>query len=358
MHCASLGEFEQGRPVLERIRDEHPEALMVLTFYSPSGYEQQANYPHADYIAYLPADGPGRAKAWIAELRPKLVIFVKYEFWAFYLRELFQGQVPVVLIGGVFRADQLFFRWYGGFFLQLLKGFDRLFVQREVDAELLKTHGVDKVTVAGDPRIDRVLEIARGEIDFPLVAAFKQHESVFIGGSTWPPGERILLKDQEQWRTGWKLLLAPHDIGEAHIQQLEAQLQLPYCRYSQQPSEEELQRSRVLIVDTIGMLSRLYHYGDLAYIGGGFGVSIHNILEPAAHGLPVLIGPTHHKFQEAQTLLAEGGAFEINNEEEFRQRFTSLQKTAEMKKARTAVSEYLRANAGATNKIMEGLGKL
>lgn len=355
MHCASLGEFEQGRPVLERIRSTHPTYRIVLTFYSPSGYEQQANYQHADYIAYLPADTPANAREWAEMLQPSLVIFVKYEFWAFHLQALFKKQIPVVLIAGTFRSNQLFFRWYGRFFLQLLRGFAHLFVQTQADHALLSSYGLRAITVAGDPRVDRVLAIAQQDIDFPLIASFKQKDKLFIGGSTWPAGEAILLGDQHRWQGDWKLLLAPHDISASHLQQLEALIELPYCWYSQIEEQEQWQDCRVMILDTIGMLSRVYHYGELAYIGGGFGKSIHNTLEPAAHGLPVLFGPHHQKFQEAIVLKAAGGAFEIREEADFHRYFELLQQKETMEQARSAVHSYLNANRGATELIVEQL---
>jgi 3-deoxy-D-manno-octulosonic-acid transferase len=352
MHCASLGEFEQGRPILELIRKKHPDYHIVLSFYSPSGYEQQANYPHADFVTYLPADSPGNARQWVEELRPNLVIFVKYEFWAFHLKALFAAGIPVFLVAGSFRDKQLFFQWYGGYFLALLRGFQHLYVQNQSDQDLLHRFGITSVTVAGDPRVDRVLAIAQQEIDFPLVAAFKGQERLFVGGSTWPAGEEILLAQQAYWEKDWKLLLAPHDISEAHLKQIEVQLQVPFCRYSQLAATDHLAPFRVMILDTIGMLSRVYHYGDLAYIGGGFGKSIHNTLEPAAHGLPILFGPNHQKFQEALTLKNQGGAFEISNFADFEQQFNAFQNKEVFAQAQKAVRDYLEANQGAAGRIM------
>ena len=352
MHCASLGEFEQGRPILELIREKHTNYQIVLSFYSPSGYEQQADYPHADNVTYLPADSPSNARHWVEVLRPNLVVFVKYEFWAFHLKALFAAGIPVFLIAGSFRDKQLFFQWYGGYFLDLLRGFQHLYVQNQRDQDLLHRFGITSVTVAGDPRVDRVLAIARQEINFPLVAAFKGKERLFIGGSTWPAGEKILLHQQAHWENDWKLLLAPHDISEPHLRNIEALLKVPCCRYSQLTSGDDLEPYRVMILDTIGMLSRVYHYGELAYIGGGFGKSIHNTLEPASHGLPILFGPHHQKFQEALTLKSKGGAFEILNFKYFECYFNDFQDKKVFAQAQKAVRDYLAANQGAAERIV------
>ncbi len=355
MHCASLGEFEQGRPVLELVREKYPDFQIVLSFYSPSGYEQQADYPHADYVAYLPADSPRNAQQWLEILSPTIVVFVKYEFWVYHLKALFAANIPVFLVAGSFRPGQLFFKWYGNYFLGLLQGFQHLFVQNQTDKDLLVGQGISDVTVAGDPRVDRVLSIAQQDIDFPLVAAFKGQERLFIGGSTWPAGEQILLRQQTYWGEGWKLLLAPHDISEAHLKSIEAQLKVPFCRYSQLKDSANLASCRVMILDTIGMLSRVYHYGELAYIGGGFGKSIHNTLEPAAHGLPILFGPNHHKFQEALTLKSQGGAFEIADFQDFERYFNDFQDETVLAKAQQAVGDYLVTNQGAARRIVEAL---
>lgn len=355
MHCASLGEFEQGRPILELIRENYRDYQIVLSFYSPSGYEQQANYPHADFVTYLPPDSPGNARQWQAILRPDLAIFVKYEFWVFHLKALFAAGIPVFLVAGSFRPGQLFFQWYGAYFLALLRGFEHLFVQNQRDEELLERFGIAAVTVAGDPRIDRVLAIAKQEINFPEIATFKGNDRLFIGGSTWPAGEQILLTQQAFWQNGWKLLLAPHDISETHLRNIEALLTVPFCRYSQLATHQDFASCRVMILDTIGMLSRVYHYGDLAYIGGGFGKSIHNTLEPAAHGLPILFGPKHQKFQEALTLKNQGGAFEVLSFVDFERYFIDFQDKNVFNKAQKAVRSYLEANQGAAGRIVRAL---
>ena len=356
MHCASLGEFEQGRPVLEQLRQRYPDLQVVLSFYSPSGYEQRKNYSGADYVCYLPADSPANSQRWLSELQPDLIVFVKYEFWYFHLKAAFQRNIPTYIIAASFRADQIFFRWYGQLFRQLLQSFAHLYVQTAKDADLLSTLDLKQVTVAGDPRVDQVLSIASADYHFPLIAQFAAQHKVFIAGSSWPPGEEILLADQQLWAGDWKLLIAPHDISAGHVQQIIDRLELRWVRYSSAPSPEDLQQARVLILDTIGMLSRVYRYGDLAYIGGGFGRSIHNTLEPAAHGLPVLFGPRHEKFSEAITLLQRGGAFLIESTEEFQQVFAHLSLPENHRQAAAVIQSYLQENQGAASLIAEELG--
>jgi 3-deoxy-D-manno-octulosonic-acid transferase len=358
MHCASLGEFEQGRPVLERIRKHYPSYKIVLTFYSPSGYLQQKNYPHADYICYLPADHPANARFWVDTLDPAVAIFVKYEFWYFHLTALYQGAVPTYLIAASFRSEQLFFQSYGGMFKRLLRQFQHIFVQQQADLILLQQHGIHAVSVAGDPRVDRVFAIARQAVDYPALAAFKGQQQLFVAGSSWPIGEDMLLKNQNQWwTTDWKLLIAPHAIDEKHIEEIIAKIKLPYCRYSQLDDETDLSACRILILDTIGMLSGVYRYGDLAYIGGGFGRSIHNTLEPAAYGLPVIFGPRHEKFPEAVSLLQYGGGFLVESPDQFELIFNNLCIDANRKKAGLAIKQYISANQGASNKILAELAQ-
>lgn len=355
MHCASLGEFEQGRPVLERMRTEWPELKIVLSFYSPSGYEQRKNYPAADYVCYLPPDGPLRARNWIATLRPDLIVFVKYEFWYYHLKAVFRRRIPTYLIAGVFRPKQLFFQWYGATFRRLLASFTHLYVQTSADLEQLQQVGIENATVAGDPRVDQVLTLAETEEQFPMIDTFAEGHQLLIAGSTWPPGEAILLADRERWSGEWKLLIAPHDIAEAHVKQICEACPVPVLRYSSQPSESDLRKARILVLDTIGMLSRVYRCGDLAYIGGGFGRSIHNTLEPAAHGLPVIFGPKHEKFFEAVQLREMGGGFVVRNEADFEQIFTELKSKSSREAASAQVALYLKRNRGAASRIAGAL---
>ena len=358
MHAASLGEFEQGRPVLEQLRKDYPNLKIALSFYSPSGYEQRKNYATADYVCYLPADTARNAQHWISSLRPDLIVFVKYEFWYFHLQAAFSQNIPTYLIAGAFRREQSFFRWYGGMFLELLRQFRHLHVQTIADQNLLKQYGLEAVTVTGDPRVDQVMSIAELEVHYPRIATFGEGVELFIAGSTWPPGETILLSNGQQWRTDWKLLIAPHDISAGHVQQIVDRCPLPPLRYSTEPSAEELRAARILILDTIGMLSRVYRYGSLVYIGGGFGRSIHNTLEPAAYGLPILFGPKHKKFAEAVALSQRGGAFVIENQEDFDQRFEALRNPEARAIASREVAKYLQENRGATERIVADLSKV
>ncbi|MEL6835685.1 MAG: glycosyltransferase N-terminal domain-containing protein [Bacteroidota bacterium] len=358
MHCASLGEFEQGRPVLEQLRKDFPHLKIVLSFYSPSGYELRKNYAAADYICYLPADTSSNAQGWITNLRPDLIVFVKYEFWYFHLQAAFDQRIPTFLIAGAFRPQQLFFRWYGRTFLQLLHRFQHLHVQTLADQQLLQSHGLEQVTVTGDPRVDQVMTIAQETVQYPPIAAFATGAQVFIAGSTWPPGEAILLAQKEWWSSDWKLLIAPHDISESHVQQIIDRCPLPALRYSSEPTESELRGARILVLDTIGMLSRVYRYGRLVYVGGGFGRSIHNTLEPAAYGLPLLFGPKHHKFAEAVALRESGGAFVIENKADFEACFAELRDPSARALASREVVSYLQQNQGATARIIVDLTKV
>lgn len=355
VHCASLGEFEQGRSVIEAIRLRYPNHLLVLTFYSPSGYILRKNYKHADYVCYLPPDSPQNARKWLNSLQPDLAIFVKYEFWAFHLRALFARQIPTVLIAASFRRKQLFFRWYGSWFKALLPSFSHIFVQTQNDQLLLETHGIATVSVAGDPRLDRVLQIAQQTHKIPSVAKFKGNAQLFIAGSTWPIGEEMLLKDITKWEGKWKLLIAPHDVSENHILALTNQLELPYVRYSQLNAQSDLTQKRIFILDTIGMLSQVYSYGNLAYIGGGFGISIHNTLEPTAYNLPVLFGPKHQKFPEALHFAASGGGIALQKPEDFDAAFSTLTQSDNYTIAQKSLTKYFEASAGATERILQSL---
>ncbi|MCB0637722.1 MAG: 3-deoxy-D-manno-octulosonic acid transferase [Lewinella sp.] len=356
MHCASLGEFEQGRPILEALRATRPDLKLVLTFFSPSGYEQRKDYQSADYITYLPPDGPGRARQWLRELEPAAAIFVKYEFWYYHLQALGRADIPTLLIAASFRPGQVFFRWYGGFFRNMLRHFTHLFVQQPIHQELLRSIGIEAVTVAGDPRVDRVATIAEEQVDFPLIDTFRGEALVWIAGSSWPPDDAILLaRAAEHWTEDWKLIIAPHDISDRSVRQLAARLPLPYCRYSQAPDADTLRQSRILILDTMGMLSQIYQYGDAAYIGGGFGAGIHNTLEPAAHGLPVVFGPRYQKFPEAVELIRRGGAQSLRSAGEFHAIWVNWSRPTQRQAASEQVTAYIRDNRGATQRILDGL---
>ena len=356
VHSASLGEFEQGRPLMESIKKEHPDVFILLTFFSPSGYEIRKNYPIADLVVYLPADLKRNARNFIQIVQPKLAIFVKYEFWYNYLQELQSQQVPIWLIAALFRPQQPFFRTGGAWYLKILRGFDHFFVQNQQSADLLQRFGLNQYSIAGDPRVDRVLQIAAEAKHVPLVEAFKQQRQVFMVGSSWEPDEAVLATFWQELAlvNNWKLIIAPHEITESHLSQIEAKFGAQCVRYSKLEAANQLEYP-VLIIDNIGMLSALYRYADLAYIGGGFGSGIHNILEPMAFGLPVIFGPKYQKFTEAVSVLELGGAKTIKSSADLIQAFQTFTDPASKAKASAAVAKYMLQNRGATGKIMARL---
>lgn len=359
IHCASLGEFEQGRPVIEAMRDRFPDVRIVLSFFSPSGYEVRKEYDQVDLVCYLPIDLPGPARRFVTTLRPDLAIFVKYEFWYHHLRCLHEAEVPTLLISAIFRPEQLFFRSYAGWYRQMLFFFEHIFVQDESSARLLEGIGYTQITVAGDSRVDRVLQLSRSAPEYALVARFTADHPVWIAGSTWPADEQLLLPFFAQHLPDhWRIILAPHEIGEAHLQSIEAGAEIPLIRYSRaQTRPEELADARMLLIDNIGMLSSLYQYGRLAYIGGGFGKAIHNLLEPIAFRLPVLFGPRHEKFQEANYLIRHGGGYAVQNAVELRERFEQLQDEEAYQQAAEQAYAYLLEQQGSTEKIIAYLAK-
>jgi 3-deoxy-D-manno-octulosonic-acid transferase len=354
-HCASLGEFEQGRPVIESYKKQFPAHRILVTFFSPSGYEVRKNYAGADYIFYLPADTTRNARRFVALVKPQIVFFVKYEYWFNYLRQLHKAGIPVVGISSIFRPGQRFFRWYGRWQLAALKRFDHFFVQDQQSADLLAKAGIEQVTVSGDTRFDRVAEVALQKKSFPLVEQFAAGHQVFIAGSTWPPDEAMVRLLIAQNIPNLKFIIAPHEVHEARIQRLVESLPRETVRFSQ-ATERNLAVARVLVIDNIGILSHLYQYADVAYIGGGFGVGIHNILEAATFGLPVLFGPNYHKFREAVELIAQGGAFSFGNEQEFLAvAFLLLSDEPRRKAAAQIARQYVKSREGATRLTLGGL---
>lgn len=365
-HCASLGEFEQGRPLMEAFRKQHPGYRILLTFFSPSGYEVRKNYDGADVVCYLPLDTPANAKRFIAIVQPDIAFFVKYEFWYNLLRELEKRNTPHYLVSGIFRASQHFFKGYGGWFRKALKGYTYIFTQEENSLQLLKSIGVSQASVSGDTRFDRVLAIAAQAKEIPIAAAFSgERQTVFIAGSTWPADEELLAKliaKQLSEQPGGikKYIFAPHEIGEAHISALVQLLQkIPgldaghaVVRYSQTNVADAAQAT-VLIIDNIGMLSSLYRYGHIGYIGGGFGAGIHNTLEAAVFGMPLLFGPNYQKFNEAKGLIAAGAAVSISSADELIEKvdlFCRNDKGLEGYMERSKA--FVQANGGATGKIL------
>jgi 3-deoxy-D-manno-octulosonic-acid transferase len=349
-HCASLGEFEQGRPIMEKIKKDQPDLKIVLTFFSPSGYEVRKNYTGADHVIYLPLDTPGNAKKFISIVKPTAAFFVKYEFWFNYLNELKNNAIPAYLVSGIFRPDHYFFKGYGTWFRKQLMAFDHFYLQDDHSARLLNAIGYTNTTVAGDTRFDRVFEVSQNAKKITLVEQFKQQQPVFIAGSTWEPDEAIL-STFDFSATGFKLIIAPHEITEERIQGILARSKKNTIRYSQ-ATEETARKADILVIDNIGMLSSIYQYGTLAYIGGGFGKGIHNILEAAAFGLPVLFGPNHKKFEEAKELVHLRGAFVVNDGKELQSIIQLLTRSPAGLLAEATAKRYIQHHVGATEKIL------
>jgi len=358
-HFASLGEFEQGRPVLEKMRLLYPSQTIVITFFSPSGYEIRKNTPLADHVYYLPLDTTKNATEFINNINPTLAVFTKYEYWYHYFNELNKRQIPLYIISGIFRPKQIFFKWYGGLHRQMLGFVTRFFVQDEQSEALLKTVGVNNVTVSGDTRFDRVWENAQSPKDLAIIEKFKAGKPVFIGGSTWPKDEELIATLIPLY-PDWKFIVAPHEIGEAKIQTL-LKLMPPgkAIRFSQIDDSSALHDCSVLIIDNIGMLSSLYQYGEIAFIGGGFGAGIHNILEAAAFGLPVIFGPRYQKFKEVRDVVEKQLGFSVINEEELREVANILiADEAYRDEVGKKIQAYVKANTGATQKFMEEIRQI
>lgn len=359
-HAASLGEFEQGRPLMERLRRDHPEYKILLTFFSPSGYEVRKDYKGADIVCYLPLDTIRNARRFLRAVRPEMAFFIKYEFWYNYLHILRHRGVPVYSVSSIFRGDQIFFRWYGRHYARVLRCVTRFFVQNEESRRLLASIGIDCSEVIGDTRFDRVLQIRDASKQLPVVEAFRrgtdgESRRVFVAGSSWQPDEDIFIPYFNRHRE-WKLIIAPHVIGEDHLAQILSKLHMRTVRYTQ-TTPEEAASADCLIIDCFGLLSSVYRYGEVAYVGGGFGVGIHNVLEAAVWGMPVLFGPNNKHFQEAQQLLASGGGSEIADETTFGSLMDALAADRDLLAARgSAAGQYVASRAGATEKIFRAIG--
>lgn len=356
-HAASLGEFEQGRPLMERIRAEYPEYKLLLTFFSPSGYEVRKNYEGADIVCYLPLDTPRNARRFLRAVKPVMAFFIKYEFWYNYLHILKHRNVPVYSVSSIFRPNQVFFRWYGRSYRKVLHCFTHFFVQNEQSRELLASIGIDRVDITGDTRFDRVLQIAREAKCLPLAETFAEGAKVMVAGSSWAPDEDIFIPFFNR-HADWKLIIAPHVIDESHLREIESKLTVPTVRYSK-AAEANLHEARCLIIDCFGLLSSLYKYGKVAYIGGGFGAGIHNLLEAAVWNIPVIFGPNNAKFREASDLKACGGGIEIGNINDFTlQMGTFADRPSTLQTAAQAAGHYVSTHAGATRRVLDAtLGK-
>ena len=350
-HAASLGEFYQGRPLIERIRKEHPEYRILQTFFSPSGYEVRKNYQGADIVCYLPFDTPRNVRRFIEMVNPCMVFFIKYEFWQNYLNTLYKKGIPVYSVSSIFRRGQVFFKWYGGTYRHVLRNFDHLFVQNERSKRYLGKIGINRVTVVGDTRFDRVLQIREEAKELPLVKLFKNDTMTFVAGSSWQPDEDLFIEYFNN-HPEVKLIIAPHVIDENHLVEIIRKLKRLYVRYTR-ADEKNVLKADCLIIDCFGLLSSIYRYGEIAYVGGGFGVGIHNTLEAAVYGIPVIFGPKYQKFMEAIQLIEAKGAFSIKNYEELKELLDRmLTDDIFLRETGTNAGYYVTSNAGATDKIL------
>ena len=350
-HAASLGEFEQGRPVIEALKKEYPQFKILLSFFSPSGYEIRKDYPLADEVLYLPSDTPKHAIQWVQRHHFVAAFFIKYEFWFNYMQVLKKAGIPLFYISLILKPDSYFFRWYGAWFRKQLHNVTHFFVQDDTTAELLKKYGMDNVTVCGDTRFDRVADIAKQAKPFPEVERFIGRRKCIIAGSTWPPDEKLLLDFYPKMPDDYCLIIAPHDISESHVAQIKTMFPEARC-YSELNAEKP---SKILVVNTIGILSQLYQYARFVYIGGGFGVNIHNIQEPVTFGCPVVFGPKYKSFKEAVDLVSLRGAFSVNNAAELEAVFTQLMNDDDLyEKTSSTCQNYLKSQVGATGIILKG----
>ena len=355
-HAASLGEFEQGRPLIEHLRETHPEYKILLTFFSPSGYEVRKNYEGADIICYLPLDTIRNARRFLRSVKPVMAFFIKYEFWYNYLHILQHRGVPTYSVSSIFRPDQIFFQWYGRQYGRVLKCFTHFFVQNMESKALLAKLGITDVDVVGDTRFDRVLQIKEASKQLPIVEQFTAHaQKVFVAGSSWLPDEEIFIKYFDIHKD-WKLIIAPHVISDEHLSQIFELLKgRRVVRYTE-ATEKNVKDAEVLIIDCFGLLSSIYHYGTVSYVGGGFGVGIHNVLEAAVWDIPVVFGPNNKHFQEAQGLMLVQGGFEIKDYQSFRDLMMRFETDASfLQNAGENAGAFVKSRAGATAKVMENV---
>jgi 3-deoxy-D-manno-octulosonic-acid transferase len=350
VHCASLGEFEQGRPLIESLKKEYPQTKILLTFFSPSGYEVRKNYDQADLVCYLPWDSATNAERFIFTVKPTLAVFVKYEFWHHYAKALKRHNVPLLSISSIFREEQMFFKPYGGFYRGILKNFSYFFVQNETSLRLLKSIGIEACAVAGDTRFDRVYAVVKQGGEIPIARQFKSDQKTFVVGSCWPEDFEVLAPLINENRI--KFIIAPHEITETFMTAMESSLQVKSIRFSQ-AAGKPLEDYQVLIIDNIGMLSRLYRYGEFAFIGGAYGKGLHNILEAACYGVPIFFGnKDYEKYQEAVDLINRGGAFEVSDYTDLKAKYEMLNLPEPFLLACDVTRLYVEENLGATEKIM------
>ncbi len=357
-HCASLGEFEQGRPIIEAFKLQHPNYLVLLTFYSPSGFEVRKEYSGADLILYLPLDTQSNVRRFVDAVKPDIVFYIKYEFWFNFLSYLQAKNIPTILVSAIFRPDQHFFKGYAEWPRKVLSGFTKVFVQNEDSNELLQFIGIENAVICGDTRFDRVEAVASKPAEIEIAKAFTANSKIVVAGSTWPADEDLIFKLVEQNSHRLRFIIAPHEINPEHINSLKQKAGNRAVLYSKTNSVE-VQNADILIIDSIGMLSQLYQYGTLAYIGGGFGVGIHNILEAAAFGLPVLFGPNYHRFNEAKEMIGLEGAFSVNNAVELTAKVNELLSDSEKLSLTSSISKnYVLNGCGATDIVMRHVNEI
>lgn len=351
-HCASLGEFEQGRPIIEKIKDKHPQYKILITFFSPSGYEIRKNYSGADYVFYLPIDTALNAKKFLEIVQPKMAFFIKYEFWYHYLHTLKNKKIPTYLISALFRKNQIFFKPYGSLYRNILKCYDYIFVQDDDSMELLLELGLKNICVSGDTRYDRVLEIAAQAKSLEIIENFKGGKNLIVAGSSWPAEEQLIATYIERKGFTHKFIVAPHDISENHLLQLERLFsKYKHIRYSK-ADNEKISEFDILIIDNIGLLSSIYKYADIAFIGGAFGSGLHNILEAVVYGCPVIFGPKYYRFPEAVELLNAGGACSVRNVDELINDLNFLSSPDNKEFLYKTCKEFVSSRKGATEKIL------
>ncbi len=354
-HVSSLGEFEQARPVMEKMRTLYPDHKIILTFFSPSGYNVRHNYQGADYVCYMPADTPANAKKFLDIVNPKVIFFVKYDFWYNFLSEVHRRAIPLYIFSTIFRKEQVFFKWYGKKYKEVLSFFTHFFVQDENSVKLLAENGITNVTIAGDTRFDRVCQITQNAKNIPLVDKFVGDSRVIVAGSSWPPDEKLIFEaiDRLKSKHNIKLIIAPHEIHEGHLSAIEKMLSVKNVRFSK-ADESTVSENQVLIIDNFGMLSSLYKYAEIAYVGGGFGVGIHNILEAVSYSIPVAFGTNYKKFKEAVDLVSLGSACTVRDAEELYSVFDRyLSDSALLERAGKISLEYVQKNLGAADTILK-----
>lgn len=353
-HCASLGEFDQALPVINLMKEKEPGLFILVTFFSPSGYLHYHKRNHkADYVCYLPLDTPSNARKFITHFSPEKAFFVKYEFWANYIFQVKKSGAELYSISALFRADHRFFKKSGGFFRTVLQQFDYFFVQNNTSAELLKSIGITNLMITGDTRFDRVIENKNNVQANSIIEKFLEDEKAFVIGSSWPADEDLIIPFLNAKAIEIKTIIAPHDVSEGHIQQIISKLSVPFVRYSALNVESEFSDQNILIIDTIGQLANAYSYGELAYVGGGFSGSLHNILEPAVFGLPVIFGPKHSRFPEAEQFIQQGIGFSVETADDLEETLKKIESTFDILKEKTAA--FVESQAGASVKIINYL---